>query len=77
VRGPGWNRPPQVRSPRYRPPHRRWYGHRPSYRYGWGTGVYLYPPGVYGTECRLVKRRVRVLTDTGWHLRWRYRRVCY
>ncbi len=83
VRGPGYNNPPRVRGPGWHhPPRQRW-GHRPrgrwgyGYRYGYTSGVYLYPPGVYGTECRLVKRRVRVLTDTGWHLRWRYRRVCY
>lgn len=86
VRGPGYNNPPRVRGPGWhtpprhrwvhRPPHRRW-GYRYGYGSGYAPGVYFYTPGVYTSDCRLVKRRVRVLTDTGWHLRWRYRRVCY
>lgn len=63
--GPRWHHP------------RRWH-HR---RHGWyGGGVMFYPPGVYGYDaystCRVVHRRVRVLTDEGWRLRWRKVRYC-
>ena len=37
-----------------------------------------YPSGVYGyyDDCRIVRKRVRVLTDYGWRLRWRTVRYC-
>ncbi len=76
----GMHRPPSGRfvgAPRH-----RWPGpgrhHRPR---GWyGPGL-LFPPGVYGLyggyeECRIVRKRVRVLTDHGWRLRWRKVRYC-
>lgn len=54
----------------YRPGYRAYY---PGYR----AGFYFGAPGVYTGDCRLVQRRVRVLTDYGWRLRWRTQRVCY
>jgi hypothetical protein len=59
---------------------RRWHGRR-SWG-GWaGPGLLFYPPGVYGaygdyTECRIVRKRVRVWTDDGWRRRWRRVRYC-
>lgn len=55
--------------------HRHHRLHRSTWWYG--SGMWLYPPGVYGyyDDCRVVRKRVRVLTDHGW--RWRLRKVTY
>ena len=66
----GMHRPPPV----FRPApmrHRHWAGPR----------VRIYTPpvvGFYGgyEECRIVRKRVRVLTDYGWTWRWRKVRYC-
>ncbi|MDK9696559.1 MAG: hypothetical protein OEL76_09220 [Siculibacillus sp.] len=47
-----------------------------------GPAIGFYSTGVYGLyggyeECRIVRKRVRVLTDDGWRLRWRKVRYCY
>lgn len=55
---------------------RHWRGHRHWY----GSGIWFYPPGVYGgyaySDCRIVRKRVRVWTDDGWEYRWRRYRIC-
>lgn len=75
-----WTHEPRQRW--HNPPRRDW--HRRDHwrrdrwhRDRWYGGVYVVPGAPYAYEdCRLVKRRVRVLTDDGWRLRWRWRRVC-
>mgnify|MGYP001766840980 CR=1 FL=1 len=52
--------------------------HRMYRRDRWyGPGLII-APGVYGAyeECRIVRKRVRVLTDEGWRYRWRRVRYC-
>lgn len=65
----------------YHPPRRHWNNHRHGWNRGWYRGgVWVTPPGVYGyynSDCRIVRRQVRVWTDYGWRLRWRNQRICY
>lgn len=60
----------------YHTPRHRWGG--PSY--GFRSTVRVYPPGVYGyygySDCRIVRKRVRVWTDYGWRFRLRNVRYC-
>ena len=58
-------------------PHYRWNGgYGRGYRPWVGTGIYITPPGLYAYDCRIVRKRIRYLTDYGWRSRWRTTRVC-
>ena len=62
---------------RHGPPrHRHWRGDR-----WYGGGIGFYPPGLYGvyggySDCRIVRKRVRIETDYGWRWGWRKVRYC-
>ena len=68
---------------RHGPPHRRPHWRHDRWRGGgwYGPGLILYPPGVYDSysgysECRIVRKRTRILTDYGWRWGWRKVRYC-
>jgi hypothetical protein len=64
----------------YRPPPHRWHGPRHWHGPRYGSGVWFSPPGLYAgyaySDCRIVRKRVRVWTDDGWDYRWRRYRYC-
>ena len=38
--------------------------------------VWVAPAPFYAEDCRVIRKRVRVLTDRGWRWRWQHVRYC-
>lgn len=63
--------PPPPPSHFHRPPPPVWHAPRTHY----APRIYVAPAPLYVEDCRIIRKRERVLTDRGW--RWRYRNVRY